>query len=143
MSKDFLVVNTPQVVAEVIDGELVAIQLETGCYYHSNTVGSFIWRNLEQGMPQKKIIDRLKQHYVVTELLARTSVEAFVKKLLVEKLLRKDANKTQSDVQEIPFPESAKFEKPTLQKHEDMKELLLLDPIHDIGDASWPLKEVR
>ena len=30
------------------------------------------------------------------------------------------------------------FEAPILNKYNDMQELLLLDPIHDVDEAGWP-----
>ena len=36
-------------------------------------------------------------------------------------------------------PGSATFEAPTLDRFDDLQGLLLIDPIHDVGDAGWPL----
>ncbi len=31
------------------------------------------------------------------------------------------------------------FEAPVLESYSDMQDLLLLDPIHDVDDAGWPV----
>jgi hypothetical protein len=32
------------------------------------------------------------------------------------------------------------FQPPTLESYNDMQDLLLLDPIHDVDDMGWPQK---
>jgi photosystem II stability/assembly factor-like uncharacterized protein len=42
------VINAPNAVSEVIDGELVVINLEKGRYYSSEGIGSYLWQCVEQ-----------------------------------------------------------------------------------------------
>lgn len=137
-------VHKPAVVAEVINGELVAIQLETGCYYHANQSGSCIWSLLEAGYDSAGIPQALVTAYAISEETAKKHSDQFIATLLREKLIKvspteEKQNATQPDISLSP---DSKYSMPALKKHEDMKELLLLDPIHDIGENPWPLEKV-
>ncbi len=139
-----LVVNKPSVVAEVIEAELVAIQLETGCYYHANSTGGTVWGYIEQGIPQTEIVLGVKKRYGIDEQLAGKDVDAFVERLLQEKLVRIAENEVIKESAQVSFSGLTEpYTEPTLKKHEDMKELLLLDPIHDIGESAWPMQPVQ
>jgi len=35
--------------------------------------------------------------------------------------------------------DNARFQPPTLNKYTDMRDMLLLDPIHDVGESGWPV----
>jgi hypothetical protein len=37
-----------------------------------------------------------------------------------------------------PGPEKPRFEPPILRTFEDMQDLLLLDPIHEVDEMGWP-----
>ncbi len=37
-----------------------------------------------------------------------------------------------------PEPATRDYEEPKLGKHTDMQELLLLDPVHEVGETGWP-----
>lgn len=137
------VINTPEVVSEVIDGELVAIHLGSGCYYHANNSGSYIWDLLAKQYAPEQIIMIYAAYFKLSVAEAKITITAFVRKLLKEDLIRTVADpKTQGQIQKIsPTPQP--YLAPILEKHEDMKELLLLDPIHDIGEKSLPLVAVE
>jgi hypothetical protein len=139
----YFVVNTPEVVSEVIDGELVAIHLGSGCYYHANKSGSYIWDLLTSGLSQKDAVMKYAEQYHIESDEAKKTVAVFCTKLLDELLVREEPKAMPSNLHPVKKPVYiAIYEEPTLKKHEDMKELLLLDPIHDVGDQSWPLTTV-
>ena len=64
-----------------------------------------------------------------------------------ECLIVPDKEKSNNDVNKSdnnatpPQQDNLNFEKPVLQKHTDMQELLLLDPIHEIDEKGWPSKK--
>lgn len=132
-------VNTPEVVAEVIDSELVAIHLGSGCYYHGNVSGAQIWELLTHHYTLGEISSELAVTYNLTKDQALADALSFVKKLHQEKLIRKSGNLAQVPTS---LTKIGDYLLPTLKKHEDMKELLLLDPIHDVGEKTWDLTKV-
>ncbi len=135
-------INKPAVVAEVINDELVAIQLEDGYYYNSNSVGSQIWNLIESGEDSAAIAAALVGAYAIPRAQADAQVKEFIDILLSEKLIAEEAALSRPAVSSTKLEASHPYEAPLLTKHEDMKELLLLDPIHDIGENAWPLQEV-
>lgn len=135
-------VNTPEVVAEIIDAELVAINLAGGYYYHGNKSGSTIWSLITHNYTVEEMISYMSQSYNADPIKLQVLVQKYLDKLLQEKLIRV-ATKAKKRLDMAAPVTQLKLETPTLRRHEDMKELLLLDPIHDIGDQAWPLQEVR
>ena len=138
------VVCKPGVVAEVIDGELVAIHLESGCYYHANKSGAVIWEYLEQGLDEHAIYSEIRRRYSIDEKRAERDVHSFIERLVSEGLIRiSDSDGTSPAIMQQFTDSDPDYEEPVLKKHEDMRELLLLDPIHDVGEGSWPMQEVK
>ncbi|MCE9642892.1 MAG: PqqD family protein [Candidatus Andersenbacteria bacterium] len=134
----------PSVVAEVIDGELVAIHLESGCYYHANRTGAVIWEYLEQGLSEQIIYSEIRRRYSIDEKRAERDVGAFIVRLVQEGLIRaSNGDNAASAIMQQSAETDTDYEEPALKKHEDMRELLLLDPIHDVGEGSWPMQEVK
>jgi Coenzyme PQQ synthesis protein D (PqqD) len=133
-----------QVINEVIDGEAVMIDLATGSYYSLNDIGSVIWTFIEAGAAQGEIVDLLAQRYdapvdeivrAVGGLLNRLQQEGLVVPVQAAAVQPSppahDAGATTG--QRLPF------EPPTLDKYDDMQDLILLDPVHEVQEArGWP-----
>lgn len=134
------VVNTPDVVAEVIEGELVAIQLRTGCYYHANRTGGMIWNILDQGGLYADAEAVLRERFGISEEDGASHVRTFIDTLLTEQLIRPALEARVYEPEKENDNVVGVYEQPILKKHEDMRELLLLDPIHDVGEATWPMQ---
>lgn len=137
-------VNTPTVTHEIIDGEAVIINLDSGNYYSLVETGSLIWSLLERGASASEVQDLLQQGYQgnatdidrgVQELLAQLQQENLIVPVDAAPVVEL------TDLQQI-LPanghEKPAFNPPQLNKYSDMQELLLLDPIHDVDDAGWP-----
>ncbi len=131
--------NTPTVVSETVDGEVVMIHLGNGNYYSLRSTGAAIWGAIDAGVSVGAI----------AESLAATShngfdvgalVAGFVDELRAEELVVADAGTDQTR-----RPESSgtlrvdHFEAPVLEKFTDMQHLILLDPVHEVDEAEgWP-----
>ncbi len=131
-------VNAPNVVSETIDGEVIVINLANGNYYSLDSVGASIWAWIEQGAAQNEIVDWLPNAYDCNGQDVVSSVQSFVNTLETEGLILPQAiNGTTA----MSFPVPAKkapFQMPTLNTFNDMQDLLLLDPIHDVDETGWP-----
>lgn len=134
--------NTPEVVAEVIDNELVAIHLGSGYYYHGNQTASHMWTLIAHHYTVGEMSETLAKLYKQSQETAAHHLDTFLTKLLHAKLIRKAGKKAQEKLV-VPLTLIGAYEPPTLKEHSDMQELLLLDPIHDVGDANWPLTDVK
>ncbi|MBN2286366.1 MAG: hypothetical protein JXI43_07950, partial [Tissierellales bacterium] len=62
-------------------------------------------------------------------------IETFCKYLQEEKLMIESSFDADLETRLI---EKISFKKPVIDKFEDMQEMLLLDPIHEVNDQGWP-----
>ena len=136
-------VNSPKIVSETIDGEVIVVNIDRGYYYSLLKTGADLWSCIEGHLDSQRMIQEIGKKYdgSIEEITA--AVDEFLDKLQHEDLII--ANTIIITPGAINHQESAtgnekpKFEKPILEKFTDMEDLLLLDPIHEIDvDAGWP-----
>ncbi len=133
-------VNTPTVSHEIIDGEAVIINLETGNYYSLRGVGAKIWDLVERRLSITDICQSVSDVYEGPRAEIDKSVLDLLSQLAAENLVvALDSTETITSPLSIATEaEKRPFESPELQKFTDMQELLLLDPVHDVDDTGWP-----
>ena len=134
-------VNTPTVTHEIIDGEAVIINLDSGNYYSLVEEGSFIWSLVEKGASANELQNVILQTYQGDAHEIDRGVQELLAQLQQENLIVPADGA--GDPLELQAPDNSNHEKPSfnppsLNKYSDMQELLLLDPIHDVDDAGWP-----
>lgn len=133
-------VNKQRIISETLDGETILINLESGAYYSMNETGSIIWEDIQAGYSTGKIIEHIKNTYDIEEGRIPTAIAEFMKFLETDMLiLESDAV---SDIS-VPAPLTTKkvFIIPKIDKYEDMQEMLLADPIHDVDTTGWPKRK--
>ena len=133
-------VNTPQVVHETIDGEVVIIHLDTGSYYSLDGLGAIIWNWLDRGASLDEAADQLGQSYPNRQAEAGPVVSRLAGELQAEALivpLDRPLPAGSGPAEPASAPPAA-FQIPVLHKHTDMQDLLLLDPIHEVDETGWP-----
>ena len=130
MSK-FYSINTPGVVHENVDGEVIVIDLEKGTYYSLVKVAGDIWGGIENSCCHQTIVNQVLQKYEGDVVEITQTVTEFIKQLQEEELITatstEDAD-VEVTIEEIP--EKLTFEAPTLNKCTDMQELLLINPVY-------------
>lgn len=129
-------INTPKVVHETIEGEVVIINLDSGAYYSLDQAGAGLWAELERGAGTADLARYLEAHYTTTAAEAAAAVQALVAALEAEDLVRAAGPATAQPA--YANHQRAAFVAPALQKHTDMQDLLLLDPIHEVDETGWP-----
>ena len=114
-------IRTPQVVHETVDGEVVAIDFDTGSYYSLRGPAEAVWSALG---------DSLQPLVVVAAGAAGEPalVAAFLDQLVEEGLVERDG----------PPADGTETGELAFEKFSDMEELILLDPVHDVSEAGWP-----
>jgi hypothetical protein len=134
-------VNSPNVIHETIEGEVVLIDLKTGTYYSLRDSGAAMWQAIEQGAGEDNITAELRSRYDASEEQIRDAVRQLLAQLEGEGLIRADegegspaATPSASDNGAGRLP----FAAPVLEKHTDMQDLILLDPVHEVGAEGWP-----
>jgi len=140
------VVNTPNVIHDTIDGVSVIINLASGRYYSLQNTATEIWSLVEAGLPAHKVVQRMSDRYDAADTDMRQVVQGFLEQLLQEGLVRvHDADGVlerrvpDAPVGELTAMPRAPFAVPMLEIYRDLEDLLLLDPIHEVGEEGWPV----
>lgn len=126
----------PNVLHEMIDGEVVAIELERGNYYSLLGSAAAAWALLTAGYGRDATVQRLSQHYEAPPGLD-AALDAFIGEAVSEHLLTPASQV--DEPAEIELPEGP-YSAPELEKFDDMADLLLLDPIHEVDETGWPAR---
>jgi len=133
-------VNVPDVVFEAFDEEIVLVNLDTGNYYSVRASGPEIWVALTKGESAEQVGRSLQAKYSGDPDAMHKAVTAFVADLVEAKLLVADGEIPAAPAFAPVAPgDRPPFDPPILESYSDMQDLLLLDPIHDVDQAGWPV----
>ena len=130
--------NSPPVIQETIDGETIMVNLDTGSYYWLDPLASYLCGSMEDGASVDELVEEVAGRFPADRSDVEREVTALADRLAEEQLL------VPADGSEAPgrtpseFPALTSFEAPVLKVYTDMQELLLLDPVHDVGVEGWP-----
>jgi Coenzyme PQQ synthesis protein D (PqqD) len=125
-------VPSDRVVSEVIDGEVVAIDLESGRYYSLEGPAARAWEAVRDGRDLDGIAAEVAAEAGVAVDEVRADVNAFVAELIAEGLVAADADgsgHTQEAPGRVPL---------VLHRYTDMQDLIVIDPIHEVDETGWP-----
>lgn len=132
--------NEKSVAYEMFDGEVLAVNLETGTYYSLPEVSAHIWSCILSGMSIGQIAQALAQIYDAQQAVLETEVSSFVLKMIGENLIiPADQLSASAPVQLAASGAKKPFSLPEMSVYNDMQDLLLLDPIHEVDEAGWPV----
>jgi hypothetical protein len=128
-------INSARIAAETIEGEVVIVNFVTGAYYSLNGLAAEIWGWMTDGHSVAEITGHLRS---VDAELEIGKIEEFVAAIVHDDLLEVDTVSAAPKSLLSPPAATAPFAAPVLEKHDDMRELILLDPIHEVGESGWP-----
>ena len=136
------IVNRPDVVFERFEEEVVLVNLETGTYYSLSGTAPQIWEALDAGASQAEIVADIGATNSTEEAVVADVVDEFVQKLIEQSMLVEDEERPRpaesgphrSDVDGMDGP----FLPPVMEIYNDMQDLLLLDPIHEVDPKAGP-----
>jgi hypothetical protein len=134
-------VTTPNVMHQTIDGEVIVIDVRTGMYYNLHGTGAAIWHSIEQGHGIDEIEAELRGRYDASDEEIRGAVRELLGELEREGLVQATAEDAAPAARSSSSHESdtrLPFEPPSLGKHADMKAMILIDPVHQVGALGWP-----
>ena len=135
--------NTPDVMHETIDAEVIVIHLVSGNYYSLRETAAQIWALVDTtgALSVEELVDALAVRYAGPRSEIEKAVTRFVSELAEEGLVagvetedgaRPDLARQPNGVSGLPF------EPPRVEKYTDMQDLVLLDPVHQVDDTGWP-----
>jgi coenzyme PQQ synthesis protein D (PqqD) len=133
-------VDPGRVVHETVDGEVVLIQLQSGNYYSLRGSGADMWALLEHGATEEEIVLELESRYS-PELGIAETVYSLLDELAAERLVEPGPAPDGDPHGHVPDRSRAgtePFPAPILEKFTDMRDYLLVDPLHDVDERGWP-----
>ncbi len=143
MTRTFFRINAPQVVYQVIEGEAIIIDLETGAYFSLVGTGAAAWERLAQIASLDDIVQTLMAQYAGNRAEIQRDAEQFLYELEREALITPSAEppptRLPAAVSALDAATRLPFHPPALAKYTDMQDLLLLDPIHGVDEQGWPV----
>lgn len=114
------------VVADVVEGEAVIINVATSIYYGTRGVGGWVWERFSAGASLAQTAAEAAARFEVNAETAAADIEAFASQLLAEGLVRESP--AASAAADVPPTARTAYAKPELDVYRDMKDLLALDP---------------
>jgi hypothetical protein len=135
----FFRINEPDVSAEVFDLEVLAIDLRTGHYHSLRQSAVPLWRLLTGGHALDASAALLAAALAADPVRVGNDAVALVADLVARALL-------------VPAPAPAVptsppawlanlapvYQPPVFDTYTDMRDLLLIDPIHEVDVTGWP-----
>lgn len=119
-------VNTGSVAAEVFDDEAIIMNLQDGMYYTISGVGAQIWSALEQSVSVDEIVEQMSAGFGISKDQAQADAAALFEELLKENLIVAKDDAAAPNRSAVAF--SGQYEAPKLQHHDDMADVLAMDP---------------
>ena len=110
------------------------MSFESGRYYSLSDTAADVWRLVSAGATLRTAVERFDGDGGDGE--ARAAVLDFVDTLLTEGLIVEDASDPHVDSSGALMVKP--FVRPVLERFDEMSEMLLYDPIHDVDDSGWP-----
>jgi hypothetical protein len=126
-------VRGTSIIHELLQDEVIIANLDAGIYYSIREGGIVVWQLLLAGLSVDAIESLLTQKYGQIP-----SITPFVDKILEEELLL-PVESSSSSLPALSWP--ATFEPPTIERYDEMKNLLMLDPIHEVDEQGWPQRK--
>ena len=133
-------INSPKVIHQVFETEVVVVNLETGTYYSVEGAGIDIWRMLAAQRTTDEIVSAMTQNDNGSAAANAETIRAFLGQVADEALIVPDENGAngRSELGSLPAARDLAAQPARLRKFTDMRDLLLLDPIHELDEAGWP-----
>jgi hypothetical protein len=70
-----------------VDGEVIALGLDSSTYFGLNASGSVLWKRLAGGATRSELVSHLREAFDLEQDRAQTEVDAFVDDLRAQGLL--------------------------------------------------------
>lgn len=129
------------IISDVFGEEVVLVNLQSGVYYSLRGSAAQIWIRLSNQYSAPEIIKDLLKVYQVTELDLVSDICEFVAQLVELKIIKLASDTTCKPIEFIASSMLINYTSPVVETFSDMQEILLLDPVHDVDKAGWPISK--
>jgi hypothetical protein len=125
--------------SEVLDGEAVIVDLRSGRYHAAQGVAATVWLTLRTSADLATLVGAVTKAHTSVPPDAESRIRAFVDQLLVAELIvEASGSEIAPQIESATTGELLPWNDPVLESHNDLEDLLLLDPVHDVGADGWP-----
>jgi hypothetical protein len=133
-------VLSEQVAADVIDGEAVLVSFDQGRYFACRGLGATVISALLAGpVAPAMLAEELARAHQADLAIAQRDLETFLRRLCEEGLVR--ATQQPPVAWRAPAA-NGPYAPAELEAHDELSDILALDPIHDVAPArGWPARE--
>jgi hypothetical protein len=125
-------------IAETIEGEVIIIHLGTGAYYSLREAGADIWAEIERRASREEILGSLERRYEGSHDKMESHAQRLLEELQAEGLVTSVSAEEPLGPSPIDRDRRGPFVPPLLEKHTDMQDLILIDPVHEVEARGWP-----
>jgi hypothetical protein len=133
--------NAPDVVFENFGDEVILLNLRSGRYFSLDPIGMVCWDYVVQGVRIEDIVRHIHGFYgsqsdvqVISSDLATLLDEFQFEQLVRPSQTVRSIAESEESKTKLP----AAYARPALAKFDDVAEMLLMDPVHDVGPGGWP-----
>jgi Coenzyme PQQ synthesis protein D (PqqD) len=137
-----LEVATPDCIADDFDSEVVVLNIASGIYFSLRDLAGAVWRDLASGHLPSDLVAEIGA--VDAQLRSRT--REFIAQIEQHGLMRPreiGGTHPEGTAESVALARSGN-RRLLLETYEDMKDLILADPIHDADEqVGWPAMQPR
>lgn len=132
-------VNEPDVVFQVFADEIVVVNLVVGKYYSLDGMAAFILSTVVAGLGPEEIVSSISSRFGEPADVVSPDVLSFLDSLTKEGIIVDSPQPVVTNAPPSFAP--AEYRKPVLNTYDEMQDLLLMDPVHDVDELGWPNKK--
>jgi len=121
-----------------VENEVIVVNLLTGAYFSLRDTAADAWDLLTGGADVGEASIVIAERYGIDAATGSADLAPFVQRLLDEGLIAPAGDTAHPSGELEAIAAGAAYRPPLLEKFDDMEELLLLDPIHEVDEDGWP-----
>ncbi|MBS0232031.1 MAG: PqqD family protein [Proteobacteria bacterium] len=133
------IVASSDIVSEEFDGEFVVLDLSCGRYFSMDETASIIWRAIVSGISTQSLAEAVGASGPTNS----ASIHEFLQKLVEYGCLLPSETPGSALIDDATLQKLLTSDKPpTVEVFDDLAELIMADPIHDVEEAvGWPVRK--
>ena len=129
------------IISDVFGEEVVLVNLQSGVYYSLKYSAAQIWIRLINQYSPTEVFADLIQIYQVDENDLISDINLFITQLLEDKIIKIASETEKKSIEFNSKGILVTYTSPVVEAFSDMQEILLLDPVHDVDKAGWPISK--
>ncbi|MDH7445522.1 PqqD family protein [Aquimarina sp. 2201CG14-23] len=132
-------INTPMVIADIMDDEIIILNMESGKYYSAMNTGAIAWQTLSNGYTIEEASEIISKHFAISNDLVLKDLNTISTQFLADGLIM--TSEVKKPVINVDVSAYKTYTTPEITTYTDMEKLLLMDPVHEVENMGWPNKK--